>query len=648
MFQYLRKIQDQINQTFVQDSCPKNHKNSHSQSGRSLTEMLGVLVVIGVLSIAAVLGFEYAIAKYKTNTLMKDLDMRSLTLSAQITQMTPPLIAGLALTTDASPTTPLGQSVTQFISVNNPDYFEIEVQPIPQNVCKQLLKDYPSASLMFVNDMSFKGDIALCKEGDNVMNFVYPKDLGGRPLCSDKGFFDDSSYTCKCSGNTYFNPVTNDCSCPAGHVWSAGERICVESICGEGYFETAAEGCVSCDDPISYLVPRDVTHQMLCEACPNRYIAKNYFHCALKICEEGVSYPSERGEKCFSCADTKIWEYTDRNDYAQTLCNSCSNRHFVDVPGTQCQLNNPCEEGKAYYGRDQLTGAGACRSCQDITRYRVDEYDAVQCLACVNASGQKNRALTGNNICSQIICESGEFKGADGACYACSEARTITVTEGSGCENVTCGREIINGKCQKKCPEGTHVKAPNGDCFSCDDRTFFKLSQSECEQACPQRRWLSNGWCALNTCKKGVNYPWAGNSILCYPCAGWQDGSGSTGTSEWSKEYCEACGNYLAGNHCYRKDSCKRGEQFRTNNTINYKFCRACDLNTKELLENHPEHRKMCADCATTKRFYANNYCYRCDSGEAPTVTTTEEQNSCMACGIREVVGNICRLKQSQ
>ena len=43
-------------------------------SGRSMTEMLGVLAIIGVLSITALMGYNYAVTKHKTNATLKDLN----------------------------------------------------------------------------------------------------------------------------------------------------------------------------------------------------------------------------------------------------------------------------------------------------------------------------------------------------------------------------------------------------------------------------------------------------------------------------------------------------------------------------------------------------------------------------------------------
>ena len=38
-----------------------------NETGRSMVEMLGVLTVIGVLSVTAIAGYRYAMDKYKAN-----------------------------------------------------------------------------------------------------------------------------------------------------------------------------------------------------------------------------------------------------------------------------------------------------------------------------------------------------------------------------------------------------------------------------------------------------------------------------------------------------------------------------------------------------------------------------------------------------
>ncbi|MGN1063245.1 MAG: Tfp pilus assembly protein FimT/FimU, partial [Alphaproteobacteria bacterium] len=48
-----------------------------AQSGRTMTEMLGVLAVIGVLSIGGVAGYSYAMDKYRANVTINDINLRA-------------------------------------------------------------------------------------------------------------------------------------------------------------------------------------------------------------------------------------------------------------------------------------------------------------------------------------------------------------------------------------------------------------------------------------------------------------------------------------------------------------------------------------------------------------------------------------------
>ena len=46
-----------------------------NQSGRSMVEMLGVLAIIGVLSIGGIAGYRYAMEKHKVNELFEDIKL---------------------------------------------------------------------------------------------------------------------------------------------------------------------------------------------------------------------------------------------------------------------------------------------------------------------------------------------------------------------------------------------------------------------------------------------------------------------------------------------------------------------------------------------------------------------------------------------
>ena len=66
----------------VKNKTNKNYKRS--QKGRSMVEMLGVLAIVGVLSVGGVYGYGVAMKKHKANELLHQASMLATTISAQI------------------------------------------------------------------------------------------------------------------------------------------------------------------------------------------------------------------------------------------------------------------------------------------------------------------------------------------------------------------------------------------------------------------------------------------------------------------------------------------------------------------------------------------------------------------------------------
>ena len=58
-----------------------------NEIGRSMVEMLGVLTVIGVLSIGAIQGYRYAFNKYIANETINELNIRANDISQRMEQL---------------------------------------------------------------------------------------------------------------------------------------------------------------------------------------------------------------------------------------------------------------------------------------------------------------------------------------------------------------------------------------------------------------------------------------------------------------------------------------------------------------------------------------------------------------------------------
>ncbi|MBR6411578.1 MAG: hypothetical protein IKS41_00240 [Alphaproteobacteria bacterium] len=58
---------------------------SSNESGRSMVEMLGVLAVIGVLTVGGLAGYNYAITKHRVNTILNEISLRWVVAEQQLT-----------------------------------------------------------------------------------------------------------------------------------------------------------------------------------------------------------------------------------------------------------------------------------------------------------------------------------------------------------------------------------------------------------------------------------------------------------------------------------------------------------------------------------------------------------------------------------
>lgn len=104
------------------------------ESGRSMTEMLGVLAIIGVLSITTLFGYNYAVTKYKANETLDEIAKRSTVVGMEIIQGHMGEFMG-----EFDTVTSLGYPVTAAL-LEDPSYFEIQVEYVPTGVCRRILE----------------------------------------------------------------------------------------------------------------------------------------------------------------------------------------------------------------------------------------------------------------------------------------------------------------------------------------------------------------------------------------------------------------------------------------------------------------------------------------------------------------------------
>ncbi len=114
-------------------------KNKLNETGRSMVEMLGVLAVIGVLSVGGIMGYKYGMMKYRVNETVNELNIMANTYGIQMQQMkeeqTMPTDGELLSEEGATTRMGYGYEVLGF-----DDHFEITLFDIPTEICEQLQK----------------------------------------------------------------------------------------------------------------------------------------------------------------------------------------------------------------------------------------------------------------------------------------------------------------------------------------------------------------------------------------------------------------------------------------------------------------------------------------------------------------------------
>ena len=205
-------------------------KHLKSESGRSMVEMLGVLAIIGVLSIGGIMGYSYAMDKYRANQTMNDVNLRAIDLIAQASRRVDFTLAEWP--TKSTVDYDIGLEVD---TATNTTEGGIYVNKVPQNVC-EIIADLVSDDIELTINGTDK-ETASCAD-ENKMVFYYgaiddalgktcagPIVDGECEPCESPRIWDGT--TCACPGETVFVGDTKTCEpCPSTATYSNGTCIC--------------------------------------------------------------------------------------------------------------------------------------------------------------------------------------------------------------------------------------------------------------------------------------------------------------------------------------------------------------------------------------------------------------------------------------
>ena len=271
----------------VKNKTNKNYKRS--QKGRSMVEMLGVLAIVGVLSVGGVYGYGVAMKKHKANELLHQASMLATTISAQIASGK----TDLALENFGN------SSNGSFSSVKGPDgstdyqsgddKFTMQITGMDSAVCKQM-QGMKGGTVRSVSCGTPDAN------GKVTATLTYNKDLSSTPVASD---YNDDTTGGKCEGAGYQwcdGKCKTDCcdgKCTTGQTCVSG--TCMNSECenSDCSCSTLGKNLSECSSDKPYCVYKEFPDTFHCVA------SAEGVECVPDGCKgTDAPYCNWRSEKC--------------------------------------------------------------------------------------------------------------------------------------------------------------------------------------------------------------------------------------------------------------------------------------------------------------------------------------------------------------
>ena len=310
----------------VKNKTNKNYKRS--QKGRSMVEMLGVLAIVGVLSVGGVYGYGVAMKKHKANETLHKASMLATTVSAY------------AMSNDGN----LPSSIADFANLgydteltDNGTQFKLTMKGVGYDVCKQM--------------QSSKGGIAQgveCDETTGNATITYYKNLAtteeeGKksPTGSNStSSFNPNGATKDDDGAVCSGDRPGECSvCLKNHIGeTSGEWFDSDALCtSEGQICLFGNCIKTASD-----IPTFTGNFCKCDTdangeyyCGGDGEASNYAYCP-----NSDSWCSQYGK----------WDENSQKCVVETFCTN----------NTDCTSDEYCHYSGVVYGNCQPTKKGTC------------------------------------------------------------------------------------------------------------------------------------------------------------------------------------------------------------------------------------------------------------------------------------------------
>ena len=326
------------------------HKQLQYESGRSMVETIGVLAVIGVLTIGGIAGYNYGINKHRANQILQDIRLiyQETKYPNSVRQIVetgsfPDMELDTQSSYEYSFTFPsLDDFIYDSTSETEPNLISVNVSGVSKTACDILLKTKPEYVLMLkANGQSTWN----CTQDENELSYIFEitadaLDYGACSVCTGEHCFDD------------------DLNCPEGEYCQ--NDVC--SKCARGYTERSDGSCYKCSDITTY---KNTFTPENCLRCDGTFILNNNNGYCYS-CKTGGGAWSAKKEHCESrCANNEstIWMGTNENE---GWCGDCKNfGYYPSATKEQCEKCMKYNENIIFYPKDAngTNTTGLCTKC---------------------------------------------------------------------------------------------------------------------------------------------------------------------------------------------------------------------------------------------------------------------------------------------
>ena len=293
---------------------------NQAQDGRSMVEMLGVLAIIGVISIGGIAGYRMAMNRYQANQIANEINLmrtdakvKAAAQGAEKLMLGEPYDSGhLNFGTNYG----VEFNFAVFSEAGEPEEsgYYIKVSGVPAGVCKPLvtlLEGMDDAIAVVVNNQEYSADSSadLCtEESNNALEVDFStKDIGGvsggsgnpptdteqgdapqdEPECDETtcaGGECQADDTCKCNDPNEYWTGYGCTACPEGARQEDGTCECT----GESHLKGSA--CITCPDEAPW---SDAADDCVCKEAGKSWTSDG--KCINNVCNSGTGCTDEEG-----------------------------------------------------------------------------------------------------------------------------------------------------------------------------------------------------------------------------------------------------------------------------------------------------------------------------------------------------------------